>query len=233
MEQNTPIVESNAKNFEDLKNDLISLAEENDACSDAAEQLESAETIECLLKVVKDNISWCCQNIPECADKLVACFGNELLLKYNIYVSGVHNINVTEANTVIVLCGSSSATVKTWDSSSATVETWGSSSATVETWGSSSATVETWGSSSATVKTCGSSSATVETWGSSSATVETWGSSSATVKTCASSSANIGRYFSSKLEYSLGYGICPLIKHLTEKKVFIKTSEFEIVQVSQ
>ncbi len=68
--------------------------------------------------------------------------------------------------------------------------------------------------------------------GSSSATVETWGSSSATVKTCDSSSAHIGQYHSSKLEHSLGDGVCPMIKHFTEKKVFIKTSDFEIVQVN-
>ncbi|MBV7531321.1 hypothetical protein [Chitinophaga sp. sic0106] len=90
--------------------------------------------------------------------------------------------------------------------------TLGSSSATVKTLGSSSAMVETWDSSSATVKTLDSSSATVKTLGSSSATVETLGSSS-------------------KLTYSLGDGQCPSIKHLTEKKLFVKTSDFEIVQV--
>ncbi len=138
--------------------------------------------------------------------------------------------------------GSSSATVKTWGSSSATVETWGSSSATVETWDSSSATVETLGSSSATVKTLGSSSATVktwdsssatvETWGSSSATVETWGSSSATVKTWGSSSATVETCdSSSKLTYSIGDGYCPTIKHLNERKLYVKTSNFEIVQL--
>ncbi|MES2004302.1 MAG: hypothetical protein V4450_07260, partial [Bacteroidota bacterium] len=68
--------------------------------------------------------------------------------------------------------------------------------------------------------------------GSSSATVETLGSSSATVKTLGSSSATVAQYQSSKLTHSLGDGPCPLIKHLTEKKVYIKTSDFEIVQVN-
>ena len=182
MEPNTPIAEA-TKTFEDIKNDLISLAEENDACSDATEELENSENIEQLLQVVKDNISWCCRNIEGCASLLVKTFGNELLHKFNIYTSSQHSLSVTEKNTVIALLGSSSATVETWDSSSATVKT--------------------------------------------------LGSSSATVKTLGSSSANIGRYHSSKLEYSLGEGTCPLIKHFTEKKVFVKTSEFEIVQVSK
>jgi hypothetical protein len=62
--------------------------------------------------------------------------------------------------------------------------------------------------------------------------VKSLGSSTANVKSLDSSTAHIDNYDSSNLKYSLGEGECPVIKHFTEKKVFIKTTEFQIVQIN-
>ena len=191
------------KSFEEIKEEILKKAIENDACNSGINDAKNTSNTLELLLVIKKHIRWLIQSKTIDAEWLEECFGTKLLWANHIYTSGQHHIHLDEDKSYgVVTLGRSSATVKTL----------GSSSATVETWDSSSATVETWDSSSATVKTLGSSSATVETWDSSSATV--------------------AFYNSSKLTHSLGSGICPTIKHLTEKKVFVKTSSFEVVQIN-
>ncbi|MFB6456543.1 hypothetical protein ACE38W_14815 [Chitinophaga sp. Hz27] len=229
------------KTFEEIKDFIVRRGKQFEWCEGQANRMYNASSIHELLEVIKDNIAWIASKQEGLADILEELFGTELLFFHNIYTSGKHHLSIDKPAYIVTL-GSSSATVETLDSSSATVETLGSSSATVETLGSSSATVKTWGSSSATVKTLDSSSATVKTLDSSSATVKTLGSSSTTVKTLDSSSATVETLgsssatvetwgSSSKLTYSLGDGPCPSIKHLSERKLFVKTSDFEIVQV--
>jgi hypothetical protein len=193
---------TSAKTFEETKKDIISRCKERRACQSEFERILAAETKEEILQVLKDNISWCMNFELFTPEYLEEWYGVEALHKMNMYTSGEHNISVDKTAVIVLLR---------------------SSSATVETFGSSSATVKTFGSSSATVKTLGSSSATVETWHTSSANVETLDSSSATLQTVGSKS---------KLTYQLGDGACPAIKHLNEQKLFVKTLEFEIVQIS-
>jgi len=74
--------------------------------------------------------------------------------------------------------------------------------------------------------------AVVVTLGSSQNTIKSWDSSQNTAAVGASSSAHIADYNSAKTKYELTDGDCPLIKHLTEKKVFVKTSAFTIEQIN-
>ena len=150
-------------NFNELKEDVLSRAKNCHACEPEYKRALRAETREELLQVIADNIIWAYKEKMLNTPYMIEHF-EDLFPDVGIYTSGHHEIS----EGAIILLGSSSANVKTWDSSSANVKTLDSSSANVETLDSSSANVETLGSSSANVKTLDSSSANVKTWGSSS-----------------------------------------------------------------
>jgi hypothetical protein len=218
------------RKFEEIKTEILELANKNGACSNGVRDCKNTTNEIELIDVIVKYISWLIRSKIISAEWIESNFDKALFWERGVYTSGEHYLENPKAQ--VITLGSSSATVETWDSSSATVETFGSSSATVNTWDSSSATVETFGSSSATVETFGSSSATVETFGSSSATVETWDSSSATVETWDSSSATVETLgSSSKLNYSLGEGSLNTIKDLGLRKLFVKKSQFEIIEI--
>jgi len=198
------------KPFEEFRLEFIQTCRDNNACEPEFRRLISTDTKENFFKVIKHNINWCFQKGILSTKILLENFSVEELNSFDIYTSGEHNV---------VTSGQEIRNMITLESSQATVETWGSSQATVETWGSSQATVKTLESSQATVITLESSQATVKTWGSSQATVETWGSSQATVETWGSSQA--------KLDYSNG----GLIQDRSNRKIFIKKSDYEIVLI--
>jgi len=166
------------ENFQEIKNKIICSAKESNACKTEFNRALNSKDIQELLKVVKDNFNYCCNNKIITKD-LLEEIGKEVCEENDLFLNVSTNKGYLFADSATVRAwgsatvrASDSATVEAWDS--ATVEAWGS--ATVEAWGSAtvrasdSATVEAW--DSATVEAWGS--ATVRAWGS--ATVEAWGS---------------------------------------------------------
>src|SRR6476620_9416473 len=142
------------ENFQEIKNKIICSAKESNACKTEFNRALNSKDIQELLKVVKDNFNYCCNNKIITKD-LLEEIGKEVCEENDLFLNVSTNKGYLFAD---------SATVEAWGS--ATVEAWGS--ATVRAW--DSATVEAW--DSATVEAWGS--ATVRAWGS--ATVEAWGS---------------------------------------------------------
>jgi len=206
------VVAESAPTFEQVKEDVIARCKKHGACQPEFKRILDSSDFQSLLQVLKDNMNWCLKEKMIDADYLELMFGKELLWSNHIYTSGTNSVRLSEAKAVVVTLGSSQNTIKSWDSSQNTIESWDSSQNTIESWDSSQNTIESWDSSQNTIKS--------------------WDSSQNTAAVGASSSAHIADYNSAKTKYELTDGDCPLIKHLTEKKVFVKTSAFTIEQIN-
>lgn len=99
--------------FEIVKKQLLEAAKEKDACGGEYRRAFCTQNIQELVEVAKDNIVWIFNVDMADASKLEAWFGEALLDKNNVFVRGKHSLEARE-DIVIVLLGSSQATVKTW-----------------------------------------------------------------------------------------------------------------------
>jgi len=226
------VVAESAPTFEQVKEDVIARCKKHGACQPEFKRILDSSDFQSLLQVLKDNMNWCLKEKMIDADYLELMFGKELLWSNHIYTSGTNSVRLSEAKAVVVTLGSSQNTIKSWDSSQNTIESWDSSQNTIKSLGSSQNTIKSWDSSQNTIESWDSSQNTIESWDSSQNTIKSWDSSQNTAAVGASSSAHIADYNSAKTKYELTDGDCPLIKHLTEKKVFVKTSAFTIEQIN-
>ena len=233
------------KTFEELKEELLTLAKNAGACKDGYAMGLRSNTKADLLKAITENWYWVLND----ARIVDAKYLEDNFTEEELSEAGIYTRNIHEVRTASFACGSAtvkaygSATVKAYDSAtvkaydSATVKACGS--VTVEAFGS--ATVKAFGSAtvkaydSATVKAFGS--ATVEAYGSvtveayGSATVEAYGS--ATVKAC--DSATVKAYDNSYIEDYTG-NIRPesdyaIVKDYHNHKIYIKKGKFEIIEI--
>ena len=116
------------KNFESSKNEILKRAKEANACSSQYGRAYKADSVPSLLGVIKDNINFAYNNMGVDAKVLSDLFSENDLKESHIYTKGEHFLELREGEHKIILLGSSSANVETWDSSSANVKTLGSSS---------------------------------------------------------------------------------------------------------
>jgi hypothetical protein len=241
-----------ADNFAAVKEDILRRATESEACSAGKRAAQATSDSAELLAVIKEHIVWLIARKVIDATWLETCFTSAQLHAQHIYTSGVHEIVLRDAsNASITALGTSTANVKAWGTSTANVEALDTSTANVKAWGTSTANVEALGTSTANVKAWGTSTANVEAWGTSTANVEAldtstanvkaldtstanvkaWGTSTANVEALDTSTANCWNY-NGKLAHSFGDGRCPVVKDMEGKKIFVKVSDFEIVQVN-
>ena len=138
--------------FNELKQELLKRAKDAGACKEQYARAYSAETLEALMEVCRDNFHWACGQKVLDVD-IITQYREEFAVGL-IYA----NEDVTQGQ---LLCDN--ASVEAWGNASvvaygnASVEACGNAS--VEAWGNAS--VEAWGNAS--VKACGNAS--VEAWG--------------------------------------------------------------------
>ena len=111
--------------FEKLKAELLLKAKKNNACESGYTQAEKCETEKELLQVIADNFNWIWQTKTMAIEDLNK-FGSDLLQSAGIFVNYEKNIK-SDLNKLI-LVGTTSPTIETYDSSSPRIETYDSSS---------------------------------------------------------------------------------------------------------
>ena len=102
------------ENFQEIKNKIICSAKESNACKTEFNRALNSKDIQELLKVVKDNFNYCCNNKIITKD-LLEEIGKEVCEENDLFLNVSTNKGYLFAD---------SATVRAWGS--ATVEAWGS-----------------------------------------------------------------------------------------------------------
>lgn len=91
--------------FEEVRQEVLKLAKQANACDYGYEQAENAKSHGELIKLIKGYISWCIKHKVATAKNLKKWFGFEFLKENNIYITGAHELQLTQQDTMIVVLG--------------------------------------------------------------------------------------------------------------------------------
>ncbi len=109
------------KTFQEFKSDFIKLCEKNNSCEYEFKQVLKSKNKSMLLKVIKDNFSWCYENSIMSKESILALWEIQELKEIHIYFENNQEIVIRE-DSVIILWGSSQNTIKAWGSSQNIIE---------------------------------------------------------------------------------------------------------------
>lgn len=98
--------------FDQVKQELLTLAKQEHACAYGYEQAENAKSHGELIKLIKGYISWCIKHKVATAKNLKKWFGVEFLKENNVYVTGVHELELTQQDAMIVVLGTANIKIK-------------------------------------------------------------------------------------------------------------------------
>jgi len=91
--------------FKQVKSEILELAKQEHACAYGYEQAENAKSNGELIKLIKGYISWCIKHKVATASNLKKWFGVDFLKKNNVYITGAHELQLTQQDTMIVVLG--------------------------------------------------------------------------------------------------------------------------------
>ena len=98
--------------FEQVKAEILELAIQENACAWGYGQAENAKSHGELIKLIKGYISWCIKHKVATAKNLKKWFGVDFLKENNVYVTGVHELQLTQQDTMIVVLGTAYVKMK-------------------------------------------------------------------------------------------------------------------------
>ena len=98
--------------FEEVRQELLELAKQENACAWGYGQAEIAKSLNELIKLIKGYISWCIKHKVATAKNLKKWFGVDFLKENNIYITGTHELQLTQQDTMIVVLGTANIKMK-------------------------------------------------------------------------------------------------------------------------
>lgn len=90
--------------FEQVRQELFELEEK--AATPICDDIKLRTTLDELLARIKDNIGWYIHNNIATAKNLKKWFGVDFLKENNVYITGVHELELTQQDAMIVVLGS-------------------------------------------------------------------------------------------------------------------------------
>ena len=199
---------------EQVKSDLLAFGKRNGACKDEYGRLYAAETIEEVIKVVKDNFWWCAE-FKDFADVIIA--HRELFGEHRIFANqdvkireGVAYLCVSEGTYTAKSYGTSTINATSWGTSTINARSYGISTINAKSYGTSTINATSLDTSTINAESCGTSTINATSWDTSTINAESWDTSTINAKSGGTSTINATSYNTSTINAE-SYGASTMI----------------------